>query len=59
MMTSTKPTNAKMVSRASQAWDQLLGVALQRGFFGSVTVEVVVQDGTIQQLRRKVEQQEK
>ena len=56
MITSTQPTNAKMVSQAGHVWDQLLTVALQRGFFGSVAVEIVVQDGTIQQLRRKVEQ---
>jgi hypothetical protein len=59
MMTSTTATNAKMTKQARQAWDQLLAAAQQRGFFGSVTVEVIVQDGTIQQLRRKVEQQER
>jgi hypothetical protein len=59
MMTSTTAANSKMISQARQVWDQLLVVALQRGFFGSVTIEVVVQDGTIQQLRRKVEQLER
>jgi hypothetical protein len=59
MMTTTTATNDKLVGQASKAWDQLLRMALQRGFHGSVTVEVTVQDGTIQHVRRKVEQQER
>ena len=37
----------------------MLAATLKRGFFGTAAVEVCVQDGTIQHIRRKVEQIEK
>ena len=42
-----------------QALDELLRESLRRGFFGTAAVELNVQDGTIQHIRRKVERIEK
>jgi hypothetical protein len=53
------PVNQAKLSQAESAWRAALSDALQRGFYGSVTVEVSVQDGTIQHIRRRVEQLEK
>ncbi|MCE5268832.1 MAG: hypothetical protein LLG00_13205 [Planctomycetaceae bacterium] len=38
---------------------ELVAEATRRGFFGTATVELSVQDGTIQCIRRKVERVEK
>jgi hypothetical protein len=38
---------------------EILAESLRRGFFGSVTVELSVADGTIQHIRRLVERIEK
>lgn len=38
---------------------ELLAEALRRGFFGTAAVELSVQDGTIQHIRRTVERIEK
>jgi hypothetical protein len=51
--------NSLKAGRAEAVWRDLLGQVLQRGFFGSVTVEVSVQDGTIQHLKHRIEQMEK
>ncbi len=40
--------------RAAQ--EELLKEILRRGFYGKGTIELVVQDGVIQQIRREVEQ---
>jgi hypothetical protein len=58
----TKPattTNAKKVSQLEKVLAEILAATLKRGFFGNATVEVCVQDGTIQHIRRKIEQIEK
>jgi len=50
------------VSRTAQShciWDTVLASAQVRGFFGTVSLEATVQDGTIQSIRRRVEQIEK
>lgn len=39
--------------------EDLLQQALQRGFHGTVRIECAVQDGTIQHVRRTLEQLEK
>ena len=60
IMTSTATTsNAKKVAQLQQALAEMLAATLKRGFFGTAAVEVSVQDGTIQHIRRKVEQIEK
>ena len=60
-MTSTFETiaNQKKLSQAYQAWQALLEEVLRRDFFGTATLEIAVQDGTIQSMRRKLEQVEK
>jgi hypothetical protein len=58
-MTNAMPANAKKVAQLERALAELLAATLKRGFFGTAAVEVSVQDGTIQYIRRKVEQIEK
>jgi hypothetical protein len=53
------PANQLRLQQARRAWDELLRESLRRGFFGAVTLEVSVQDGTIQNVRRKIDQVEK
>lgn len=54
-------TAANLAKRelAERALCESLNSAQVRGFFGMVAVEVSVQDGTIQHIRRRVEQLEK
>lgn len=49
------PANAKKVHQLQDALSELLAEALRRGFFGAFSVEVNVQDGTIQHIRRRME----
>jgi hypothetical protein len=51
--------NAKKLSQLEAILAEVLAEALRRGFFGTATVEVSVQDGTIQHIRRTVERVEK
>lgn len=51
--------NAKKLARLQAILAELLSEALRRGFFGVVSVELSVQDGTIQHIRRRIEQIEK
>ena len=48
-----------MIARTEDAWRAVLEQALQRGFHGQVAVEISVQDGTIQHIRRRLEQFER
>ena len=60
MMTHSKTTgNAKKVAQLEAALADMLGEILQHGFFGTAAVELNVQDGTIQHIRRRVERIEK
>ena len=60
MMThGTTSGNAKKVARLQSIVAELLAEALRRGFFGTAMVELSVQDGTIQHIRRTVERIEK
>jgi hypothetical protein len=59
MTTTATTTNAKKVAQLNQVLAEMLAATLKRGFFGTAAVEVSVQDGTIQHIRRKVEQIEK
>jgi len=60
MMTPAKsPVNAKKVTQIESALAEILAAALRRGFFGTAAVELSVQDGTIQHVRRRLEQIEK
>jgi hypothetical protein len=51
--------NAKKVAQLQTAWAELLAETLKRGFHGTARVEVSIQDGTIQHIRRRVERIEK
>ena len=60
MMTHSKITgNVKKVTQLEAALAEMLVEILQRGFFGTAAVELSVQDGTIQNIRRRVERIEK
>jgi hypothetical protein len=51
--------NAVCVEHLEKAWAEILAEVLRRGFHGTATVEVIIQDGTIQHFRRKIERIEK
>ncbi len=46
--------NRQKVARLREVIDVLLDKALERGFFGVVTVKVRVQDGTIQEIEERI-----
>ncbi|HZZ74194.1 MAG TPA: hypothetical protein VFE24_18305 [Pirellulales bacterium] len=50
------PGNRQKIAQLEAAWAVLLRDTLQRGFYGTVRIELAVQDGTIQHVRRTVEQ---
>lgn len=60
-MTTLMNTNANVAktAQAERAWRELLCEALRRGFFGTALLEIHVQDGTIQQIRRRIERIER
>jgi hypothetical protein len=51
--------NAKKLAQLQAALAEILAEAMRRGFFGTATVEINVQDGTIQSILRRVTQIEK
>jgi hypothetical protein len=53
------PVNAKKVAQLQSIVAEMLSEALRRGFFGTTCVELSVQDGTIQHIRRRMERIEK
>ena len=59
LTTQQSPTNTAKIGRSLTLLDDLLRQALQRGFHGSVRLEITVQDGTIQHIRKCLEQLEK
>lgn len=52
-------TNQSKAVQTEIALAEVLAEVLKRGFHGSAAVEVAVQDGTIQHIRRRVERLEK
>ena len=52
-------TNERRVNRLKASMQEMLVEALHRGFFGTVTLEVGVQDGTIQHVRSTMERIER
>jgi hypothetical protein len=60
MMTlDTTTANGKKIAQIEAALAAMLGEALRRGFFGTAAIELNIQDGTIQHIRRKLDQIEK
>ncbi|MGW8255906.1 MAG: hypothetical protein ACWGMZ_00320 [Thermoguttaceae bacterium] len=59
MNATATSANAKKVAQLEKSLAEMLAATLRRGFFGTAAVEVSVQDGTIQHIRRRVEQIEK
>ena len=60
MMTlDTTAANVRKLVQLKAALAEILDEVLERGFFGTAAVELSVQDGTIQHIRRKVERIEK
>jgi hypothetical protein len=60
-MTTTANTtgNRNKVAQVEAALAALLAETLRRGFFGTIRLELAVQDGTIQNVRKVVEQVER
>lgn len=56
---ATTSGNRGKIPQVEAALAQLLTESLRRGFFGAVRIELVIQDGTIQSIRRVVEQNER
>jgi len=52
-------TNQAKLRQVETAFRALLADGLQRGFFGSLALELSVQDGVIQHFRQKTERIEK
>lgn len=50
------PSNQRKMAQLKTTLGEMLAVVLRRGFYGSAGVELSIQDGTIQDIRRKVEQ---
>ena len=53
------PGNQKKLAQAAQAWEALLREVLTRRFHGTVALELVIHEGVIQLIRRRIEQIEK
>lgn len=53
------PGNTKKLAQLEAALAELLAEATRRGFFGLVALELSVQDGTIQHIRRRLERIER
>jgi hypothetical protein len=47
--------NRQKIAQLQEIIDALLEKALERGFFGVATVEIRVQDGTIQEIEERIE----
>jgi hypothetical protein len=60
-MTTVRHTavNETKVSQVETALAELLAESLRRGFHGKAAIELAIQDGTIQHIRRLVERIEK
>jgi len=53
---NSTPPNEKKLRQLESSLAAILVQVLQRGFWGTVGVEVSVQDGTIQHVRSRMEQ---
>lgn len=53
------PANERMIAVLRKALAEILAEALERGFHGTAAIEMSVQDGTIQHIRRSLEKIER
>ena len=53
------PANERMIGLLRAALSEILAEALQRGYHGTAGIELSVQDGTIQHIRRNMERIER
>ena len=60
-MNATRVTAASetKTDRAQAALRELLAEATRKGFYGAAAIEVAVQDGVIQNIRRRIERIER
>ena len=58
-MLEQTPANKAKLAQLERAMSNLLAEVLSHGFHGSAGVELIVQDGTIQTIRRKLERIER
>ena len=58
-MDNLSPTNTRKLAQLEVGKARLLQQGLQRGFYGKLVFEVRIEDGTIQSICRKVEQNDK
>ena len=59
IMLNQTPANQRKRAQLVALLTEMLGEALRQGFHGKVGVELSIQDGTIQQICRRVEQIER
>ena len=59
MTVSTTPINQQKVGQLEAAVAELLMEVLRRGYYGTAGVELSIQDGTIQNIRRRTERIER
>lgn len=59
LTTNSTPGNRVRLDQVETTLAELLAETLRRGFFGKAVLELNVQDGTIQHIRRVVERIEK
>jgi hypothetical protein len=53
------PTNRDKLSQLERLLSATIADVLRRGFFGTASIEVAIQDGTIQYIRSRTERIEK
>jgi hypothetical protein len=53
------PVNTRKMAQLDGVLSEILQKVLQRQFYGTASVEIIVQDGTIQHFRYKIERIEK
>jgi hypothetical protein len=53
------PTNKTKVDQLETALAEILSESLRRGFHGKAAIELAIQDGTIQHIRRLIERVDK
>lgn len=51
--------NQRKLARVEEAWQTALNEVLRAGFNGMATIQLTIQDGTIQRIARSVERFEK